>query len=195
MSVVRSEILGTLYLLLPLLGAAALHGLFMKYEWLAVLKRPIDAGRTLRGRRCFGHSKTWRGPILVAAGAGAVWALQRSVLHGVPAFAALELVDYARLPGLWFGVLAGFVAELAELANSFVKWQLDVAPGGTARGPLALLFYGWDQLDVLSGYLLVLACAVPLTPLRVAIAVGVVGLVHPLLTWIAFLLRMRPTAR
>lgn len=192
---VRSEILGTLYLLLPLLGAAALHGVCMKYEWLAMLKRPIDAGRSWRGRRLFGHSKTWRGPVLVAAGAGGVWWLQRSLLHGVPAFAALELVDYAALPGLGFGLLAGFVAELAELPNSFVKRQLDIAPGTTTRGPLALLFYVWDQLDVLSGYLLVLAFAVPLSPARVAIAVVIVGGVHPLLTVIAYWLRMRPTAR
>jgi CDP-2,3-bis-(O-geranylgeranyl)-sn-glycerol synthase len=187
---VARELFATIYLLLPLLGGAALHGMCMKYEWLAFLKRPIDGGRTFRGRRLFGHSKTWRGPILVAAGAALVWALQR---HVPPPFPAPALVD--GLPGIWFVALAGFAGELAELPNSFVKRQLGIAPGATARGPLAVLFYLWDQLDVLSGYGLVLAWVVPPTPLRVALSVVVVAAVHPLLTWIGFLLRMRPTAR
>ena len=189
------ELLATIYLLLPLLGGALVHGLCMKYEWLAFLKRPIDGGRTWRGRRWFGHSKTWRGPILVAAGAAATWALQRHVLHAWPAAASLEGVDFATLPGPWLAAAAGFVGELAELPNSFTKRQLGIAPGATARGPLAIVFYLWDQLDVLTGYGLVIACAVPVTPLRVAIAVVLVAGIHPLITWLGFLLRMRPTAR
>jgi hypothetical protein len=57
------------------------------------------------------------------------------------------------------------------------------------------VFYLWDQLDVLTGYGLVLASAIPPTPLRVAVSVAAVVAVHPLLTWLGFLLRMRPTAR
>ena len=48
---------------------------------------------------------------------------------------------------------------------------------------------------MLTGYGLVLASAVPPTPLRVAVSVAAVVAVHPLLTWLGFLLRMRPTAR
>jgi len=36
---------------------------------------------------------------------------------------------------------------------------------------------------------------VPLTPFRVAISVGLVGGIHPLLTLLGWLLGMRPTAR
>ena len=92
----------------------------MKYGWLAFLARPIDGGRTLRGRPLFGHSKTWRGPILVAIGAGAVFALQQRVLHSIDAIAAIELVNYASLP-LWLGAAAGAVAEFAERPNSCAK--------------------------------------------------------------------------
>ena len=189
------EIAGVAYLLCPLLVAALLHGLCLAYDWLAFLARPIDGGRTLRGRPLFGHSKRWRGPIVVAAGAGLAFALQRSVLHRFDAIASLELLDYAALPGWWLGALAGAAAELAELPNSFAKRQLDIAPGKTARGPLAVVFYLWDQLDLLLGYWLALATAVPATPLRLGLSVLVVGGIHPLLTVAGYLLGMRPTAR
>lgn len=188
------ELAGTAYLLLPLLGAALLHGACMKYGWLAFLARPIDAGLTLRGRPLFGHSKTWRGPILVAIGAAAVFALQQLVLHRVEAIAAIELVDYASLP-LWFGAAAGAVAEFAELPNSFTKRQLGIAPGHTASGALSVLFYLWDQLDLLIGWWVVCAAFVPPLPMLVAVSALLVAGVHPLLTGIGYLLGMRPTAR
>ena len=189
------EFAGTLYLLLPLVGGAAVHGACMKYGWFSSLARPIDAGRTLRGRPLFGHSKTWRGPLAVAVGAAAVYAMQRHLLHGIPALASLELVDYGTLPGWWLGALAGAVAELAELPNSFAKRQLGIEPGATASGARGVVFFLWDQLDLLLGYWLVLAPVVTLTPLRAAASVVVVVAVHPLLTVAGYLLGMRPTAR
>ena len=188
------EIAGVTYLLVPLLGAALMHGTFMKYGWLAFLARPMDFGRTFRGRPLFGHSKTFRGPILVAIGAQAIFAVQRDVLHAIPFFAAIELVDYASLP-VWLGALAGGVAELAELPNSFTKRQLGIAPSATAKGPRAVLFYLWDQLDVLTGYWIAVAYFVPATPLRVGISIALVGGIHPLLTVIGYLLGMRSTMR
>jgi hypothetical protein len=167
----------------------------MRYGWLAFLARPMDAGRRLRGRPLFGNSKTFRGPVMVAVGAAAVYALQCGPLHRLGAVASIELVDYASLPGWWFGALVGAAAELSELPNSFVKRRLDIEPGGTASGWSRVVFYLWDQLDVLLGFWLVVALAVPTTGLRVAISMGIVGAIHPLLTLAGFLLGMRPTAR
>jgi hypothetical protein len=167
----------------------------MKYGWLAFLARPIDGGRQFRERPLFGYSKTWRGPLAVGAGTAAAWALQQSVLHRFEPLARLELVDYALLPGWWFGALLGAAAELAELPNSFVKRQLGIEPGGTARGPLGVLFFLWDQLDLLLGYWLALSCVLAVTPLRVAVSIAIVAGIHPLLTVAGYLLRMRPTPR
>ncbi len=167
----------------------------MRQGWLSFLARPMDAGRSFRSRPLFGRSKTFRGPITVAAGSALVWVLQQGPLHRVDALASLELVDFAQLPGWWFGALLGAAAELSELPNSFVKRQLRIEPGGTASGPLAAAFYVWDQIDVLLGFWLVLALVVPVTPLRVAISVVIVGALHPLLTVAAYLAGIRPTAR
>jgi hypothetical protein len=189
------EIAGTLYLLLPLLGGALAHGLCMKQGWLAFLARPIDAGATWRGERLFGHSKTLRGPILVAVGSAAVFALQQEVLHRFAPFAQWELVDYARLPGWWFAALAGGVAELSELPNSFVKRRLRIPPGGTARGGLGVLFFLWDQVDLLLGFWLVVGFTVPPTLARVTTSLIAVAGLHPLVTLVGYLAGMRPTAR
>lgn len=189
------EILGTAWLMLPLLGGAAVHGVCMRQGWLAVLARPIDGGRLWRGRPIFGHSKTFRGPVLVAVGTALVFVLQSRVLHERAWIEAIELVDYGRLPALWLGLLAGGIGELFELPNSFVKRRLGIQPSATTRGPLAVVFYLWDQLDVLVGYWLVLAFQVPPTPLRLGASVLIVGLAHPLLTVVGYLLGMRRTAR
>jgi hypothetical protein len=189
------EILGTVYLILPLLGGAVIHGLCIKYDWLGHLARPIDGGWMLYGRPLFGHSKTFRGPVAVAAGSAAVFALQQGFLHHLPALASIELVDYAHLPGWWLGAAVGAAAELSELPNSFVKRRLAIEPGGTARDPLAALFYLWDQVDVLLGFWLVFSVVVPATPLRIAVSVLVVAAIHPLLALIGHLLGMRPTSR
>jgi len=128
------EIAGTVYLLLPLLGGAIAHAACMKFGWLGALARPIDAGRAFRGKPIFGHSKTWRGPVAVAAGTAAVLALQRHLLHPIPAFASLELVDYAALPGGWFGLLAGAAlffliaaVRLMRRTQGFWTWLLGFA--------------------------------------------------------------------
>ncbi len=189
------ELAGSVYLLLPLVGGALLHGACMKYGWLASLKRPIDGGACWRGRPVFGANKTWRGPVTVAVGAGAFLALQAHLLHRVEALAAIELFDLSRVPAVWLGGAAGAAAELAELPNSFVKRRLGIAPGGTSRGSLAAAFYVWDQLDLLLGYWPVLACVVEPTPFRVGVTVVTVLALHPLTTLVGYWLGLRPTAR
>jgi hypothetical protein len=189
------ELLGVAYLLLPLLGGALLHGLCMRFGWLAFLKRPIDGGVLWRGRAVFGPSKTWRGPVTVAIGTGCVLVVQASVLHRDPAIAAIELFDYSGVSPFLLGAAAGSLAELAELPNSFVKRRLGIAPSATARGWLSVVFYLWDQLDLLVGYWLGIAGVVTPTPRRVLFTVAIVLALHPLTTLAGYLLGMRPTAR
>jgi len=183
------ELLTTAWLLLPLVAGALVHGLCMKRGWLAWLARPIDGDARWRGRPIFGHSKTLRGLVCVAAGTAAGFALERALLARVDTRAPTESLSW------WLGAAAGAAAELSELPNSFVKRRLGIPPGATARGALAVLFYVWDQLDLLLGYWLVLSLEIPITPTRVVISILLVGAVHPLSTLSGYLLGMRPTPR
>lgn len=189
------EIYGVVYLLLPLVGGAVVHGAAWRYGWCSVLARPIDGGHTFRGKPVFGRNKTWRGPVMVAFGAAIVLELQERVLHGIPRLAAIELFDYGTVNGWVLGALVGAAAEFAELPNSFVKRQLGVPPGGTTRGGRSVVFYLWDQIDLLMGAWLVFASVVPVTVWRVVLSLIIALALHPLLTAIGYLLGMRATAR
>jgi len=110
---------------------------------------PIDAGRTMGGRRLLGDGKTWRGT-LVGTAAGTALALALTAVAG----AVGDALGVA-LPG--FPVLAGvglaLGAMLGDIGASFVKRRT-----GRQRGAA---FPGLDQLDFVVG---ALGCALVLAP-------------------------------
>ena len=132
------------WLFLPVLGAAALHAPVLRFDLLGELKRPIDGGRSWRGRRLLGDNKTWRGALVMSSGP-------------LLATAALDRFDWyrRRLPvdtnPLLLGTILGVSTVAGELPNSFLKRRLGIAPG-TQRNAALTVF---DQADfVLTVWLL-----------------------------------------
>jgi CDP-2,3-bis-(O-geranylgeranyl)-sn-glycerol synthase len=113
--------------------------------------RPLDGGRTLRGRRIFGDNKTTRGfvvvvPATAAAMVGIGKLMQRAGL-GVWSEGALGLA--------LLGAVAALGLMLGELPNSFVKRQLDVEPGKPPKHRVGRVFAALaDRLDSVVGALL-----------------------------------------
>src|SRR3954452_11666424 len=141
------------WLFLPRGGACIPHAPVLRWNLVRSLKRPIDAGRTLRGRRLFGDNKTLRGALVMGGGVfAATLAAHRSAWYRARLPAPLREVS----PGMLGALLAvGTVA--GELPNSLMKRQLDIAPGarlGTAAG-LALTLL--DQGDFVLAIWLLLA--------------------------------------
>lgn len=139
------------WVFLPVLGAPLAHAPVLRFNLLPQLARPIDGARTVRGRRVFGANKTWRGAAVMFAGVlGATVALQRRAWYRerLP----LELRDVSPVVT---GSLLGAGVVLGELPNSFLKRQLDIAPG-EQRGSLAGFAISlFDQADfVLATWLL-----------------------------------------
>lgn len=190
-----SEFLGVSYLFLPLLGGAAFHGLCMKFNWLNFLARPFDGGKTFRGRPLFGPNKTIRGIVSVGVGTSVLFGLQTDLLHFIPVFRSVELFDYHNENGWLLGFALGLSAMLSELPNSFVKRQLNITPGESARGPAQPIFYVLDQLDLLLGAWVVLAFVLRVTPQRVALSVIIIFVVHQLVTQTGYVLGVRATPR
>ena len=120
--------------------------------FLESLAKPLDAGRTFRGRRIFGSHKTWRG-LVVGVGAGvAVYEVQR-LLYAMGWLREFALLDYGRHP-LLPGVLLGFGAIAGDAVKSFFKRQIDIAPGSS--------WLVFDQLDFFFGASLLLCLVQPL---------------------------------
>lgn len=182
-----------LYLFAPLLVSSALSGVVLRYDLVRWLKRPIDGGVTFRGRRLFGDSKTWRGVAVAIVGSIATVLVQKHVL-GARA-AALWLLDYAHVSPVSLGAAIGGGAMLGELPNSFVKRRLGIAPGSTTKGVLSVLFYVWDQIDLLLGSWPLLFAWVRPSALVLAASFALTLALHPLVSLVGYVIGARRSAR
>jgi CDP-archaeol synthase len=138
---------------------------------------PLDGGVRLRGRRLFGANKTTRGFVVMVPAASAAFALLVAAA-GEPAHAGLW--DLTPGESALLGALAGFGFMVGELPNSFVKRQLDIAPGDAPRGRawIAVQFIV-DRLDSGIGMLTAVSLAVH-TPAMVWLYVLLFG---PAIHW------------
>ena len=153
------------------------------------LRRPIDGGLELRGRRLLGDNKTWRGALVMFTGA-----LATTVgLTRARWFRARLPEGLAAAPAPVYGALLGLGVVGGELPTSFLKRQLGVAPGRRAPMPLAPLMSLYDQGDF------VLGSAVTLRPLwragagEVAGAFATVSAVHLLFNVVGYAIGARDT--
>lgn len=141
------------FVFLPLIGSFLAHAPVIRFDLLAFLKRPVDGGARVRGRRVFGDNKTWRGLLVMWAGVVAAAIL----LSRWPWYWAKLPPDIRAAGPLAFGTLLGLGAVLAELPGSFLKRQLDIAPGAQRPTLAGRLISVWDQGDfVVGGWLALL---------------------------------------
>jgi CDP-2,3-bis-(O-geranylgeranyl)-sn-glycerol synthase len=176
-----------LLLFLPVLGAPLLHAPVLALDLLRGLKRPLDAGRTWRGRRLLGDNKTWRGALLMVAGptlatvALAQWPWWWDALPGAVREAGPVLV----------GLLVGLGVVLGELPNSLLKRQLDIAPGAQRRSPAGVALTALDQVDFVPAVWLLLAPVWIMPAWQLALALLVVGALHLLVNVLGYALGAR----
>lgn len=112
---------------------------------LARGRRPVDGGRTWRGKPLLGKGKTWEGLVfgaIVGAIIGTVEMLAFPYLPWSISTEPLLIVPMGPLLGLLLGLGAG----IGDLAGSFIKRRVRIRRGG----PAPLL----DQEDFVVGSLL-----------------------------------------
>jgi CDP-archaeol synthase len=163
-----------------LVGAFVLAGV-AQTAWFrtpasASLAIPLDGGVTWRGRRIFGANKTLRGFVVMVPAAAAAFVALASIGGGEAAgIWPLSPGGYAAL-GAWAAI--GFM--VGELPNSFLKRQLDIAPGSAPAGRLrAAVHFAIDRLDSGIGMLSAVSIVVP-APLATWVVVLMVG---PVIHW------------
>jgi hypothetical protein len=183
--------LSALWVFVPVLGAAVAHGPVLALDLFPRLKRPLDLGATLRGRRLFGANKTWRGALFMTAGvvaAAALLSLWPWYWHRLP--------DGIRSAGPWlYGLLLGLGVVLGELPNSFAKRQLDIAPGSQRGGPAGLAISIFDQADFVPAVWLLLLPIWTLSVGQAALAFVVVAAVHMGVNVVGYAIGARSAAR
>lgn len=134
-----------LYLALPAFIANMAPVAAARWRVLPRFDRPLDGGRSVRGRRLFGAHKTVRG-LVVGTAAGALTALGQWLL---PPFAG-SLPYATAFSALAFGAAAGFGALAGDAVKSLFKRQLDIANGRP--------FIPFDYIDYVVGFLI---CTAP----------------------------------
>lgn len=179
----------------PLAAAAFLLAAFTlagvaQTTWLALPQSrrfalPLDGGLRVRGRRVFGANKTVRGLVVMIPASAAAFALLAagvSLAEGARIW-PLSIAAHALLGG-WAGL--GFMA--GELPNSFLKRQLDIAPGAAADGEVAAFaHFVLDRIDSGIGMLAALSFVVEVPALTWACVL----LVGPFIHWTFSLLMFR----
>jgi hypothetical protein len=142
------------FLLCAFVPAGVLHTLWLKSAWSHRFAIPLDFAMTFRGRRIFGENKMLRGFMMIPLAAGFSFPIVAKLL---PNLWMLSSGHYAAL-GIWAGL--GFMS--GELPNSFIKRQLDIAPGSTSESPgRKIAFFLIDRTDSIVGMLVFLRLIVP----------------------------------
>jgi len=131
-----------LWLALSLFIAGVVEALLWKTSPFQLLNIPIQT-------QWFGANKKWRGLIsLPIAMVASVYFLHLIELL-IPALTQVE-ISFADFNLLEFGLLVGFIFNLAELPNSFVKRRLAIPPGDES----SRIFYFIDHIDSTYGVLI-----------------------------------------
>jgi CDP-2,3-bis-(O-geranylgeranyl)-sn-glycerol synthase len=159
----------------------------LRYDLLRGLKRPLDGGRTFRGRRVLGDNKTWRGALCMTTGV-------------VVATVVLWQWDWwlDQLPGavrastpLLVGFLIGLGTVLGELPNSFLKRQLDIAPGSRRRSLGGVALAVLDQGDLVLGIWVCLAPVWVMPVWLAAVAFAAIAAIHAVVNVVGYAIGAR----
>lgn len=167
-------------LLSTLAIAGVAQTLWFKSKLSAHFAYPLDGGATFRSRRVFGDNKTLKGFVVVIP----VGALACAILGPLFLSAGLSVWSLSAFEYFCLGGLAAFGLMIGELPNSFIKRQLDIAPGEMAerdRGQSLWRVFGFlaDRFDSVLGVLAIVTIAIP-TPFGVWLWAFVLG---PPLHW------------
>jgi hypothetical protein len=177
------------WVFLPVIGAPIAHGPVLQFDLLRALNRPLDGGRTFRGRPLFGANKSWRGALAMSGGVFAC----ASALHRSEAYRARLPAELSTLDPAIFGGALALGTVIGELPNSFLKRQIGIAPG-TQRGSLAgVAISVFDQGDFVLAVLLLLRPFWRVSAAQALDAFAVVIAAHAVVNVIGYAIGARKT--
>ena len=144
-SLARMEEARVLVIVVPVLLAAVVASVVIRFDPLSQVAVPLDLGRSWRGRPILGPHKTVRGLLVWVVG---------TALFSLLVFSLVAPAQEPSVGWFGFGLLLGAGYGLAELPNSFVKRRLGIE-AGAETGRHARWQYLADQGDSVLGMLVV----------------------------------------
>ncbi|MEO0015250.1 MAG: hypothetical protein RLZZ535_3639 [Cyanobacteriota bacterium] len=136
------DTLNLLWLALSLFIAGVIEAFLWKTSPFQALNIPIQID-------WFGENKKWRGLIsLPLAMVTSVYLL--NLLEIIIPVLSRQAISFSNFNLIEFGLLVGFIFNLAELPNSFIKRRLNIPPGDENNQ----LFYFIDHMDSTYGVLI-----------------------------------------
>lgn len=136
------DTLNLLWLALGLFLAGVIEAFLWKTTIFQLLNFPIQT-------EWFGANKKWRGLISLPV----AMLISVYLLHFVEtnlSFFPQDAILFSDFNIIEFGLLVGFIFNLSELPNSFIKRRLDIPPGDES----SKLFYFIDHMDSTYGVLI-----------------------------------------
>ena len=179
--------MSALWLFLAVLGAPLLHAPVLRWDLLPSLRRPLDGGATLGGRRLLGDNKTWRGALCMTAGVVLAtlvlwqWGWWRAQLPDAINDSAPLLV----------GLLIGLGTVGGEPPNSFLKRRLDIAPGQRRHSAGGVALAVLDQGDLVLGIWVALLPIWTMPVWLAAIAFAAISTIHAAINVIGYAIGAR----
>ena len=155
-----------------------------KIPILRNFNKPVDFGKSWRGKRIFGDHKTWRGFIVGTLVGGLTAVLQMGFYEWFSWFRTASLpIDYSNPNVIILGMVMGFGALAGDSLKSFFKRQLSVSPGRS--------WFPFDQIDNIVGGCLASLYFIILPWQNYVIIALVWFVIHPAATLIGWLLRLK----
>ena len=177
-----------LFLLMPagIANTAPVWG--AKIKGLKKFKTPIDLGLKYKGVRWLGDHKTYRGLLLGLVVGGLMGLLQEIAIYYFTYFEnlAATITSYSPFDDInWIllGAALGLFALIGDAIKSFFKRRLHIAPG--KAWPVL------DQVDYILGAFIVVGFLFSLTPTHYWLGLLAYGLVHPVVSYTAYLLKLK----
>jgi len=136
------DTLNLLWLALSLFIAGVIEAFLWKTSPFQALNIPIQTD-------WFGANKKWRGLISLPIAMLISVCLLKAIENLIPALSQ-QSISFSNFNLIEFGLLVGFIFNLAELPNSFVKRRLNIPPGDENNK----LFYFIDHMDSTYGVLI-----------------------------------------
>lgn len=153
------------------------------WRWLEAFNRPIDAGKSWRGKRLLGDNKTWRGLIAGWILAVPFVFLQFWLYYSGDTGRNFYQVDFDSLNPLLWSVALAVGALGGDIIKSFFKRQLNIKPGHN--------WVPFDQIDFVVGTLLVSSLLIDLETRFYIMAIALGLFLHPLVNLLGWLLKIK----